>query len=361
MMIGVDTDVGESSRTFNGSIDDVAFFNRALSSSEINSIYAAGTGIVPTLQIISQSATNLNLFQGQALSLSVQVSGLNPAYQWFKQSALLAGATNNSFNIASVKVTDAGNYYVVVSNQVNTVTSAVFSVTIPSYVVLPIGASGSIYTGVSASSTYPDPNYVAANMFDTDLTGVPLGSKLTGKDWADDGYGTSFQPAFLAFQVDQAYAVNAILYAQRNSQSGATIDKITSLNLWASQTTPFTAADPGTAPDSTVLIPDVDAAVLHPYSLTNEVSGQYFLIEVVQDPIVYGSNIGGNEFRLAGFVTPVPLAYSNSTAGLTLTWPAAATLQQANDLSGPWVTAAGVTNGLPISKTAPRQFYRILY
>jgi hypothetical protein len=361
MMIGLDTDVGEPNRTFNGSISDVAFFNRALTGTEIDSIYAAATGIVPTLQIVSQTATNLNIYQGQPFSMSVLVSGLDPSYQWYKQSAPIAGATNNSFSLAAAKVSDAGNYYVVVSNQVNVVTSAVFSVAIPDYVVLPIGASGSIYTGVSASSTYNDPNYVATNMFDSDLTGISLGTKLTGKDWADDGPGTAYAPAFLAFQVDQVYSVPAILYAQRNSQPGEAIDKITALSLWASATTAFAAADPGTPPDSTVIVPDVDAAVLHAYSLTNAVSGEYFLIEVMQNPTVQYSNIGGNEFRLATFVTPVPLAYSNSPAGLSLTWPAAATLQQAADLQGPWTTAVGVTNGVPLATTAPKLFYRVLY
>ncbi len=361
MDIGLDPDVGESARTFNGVIDDVAFFNRALSTPDIEAIYEAGTGIVPTLQITEQTAAAVTVFQGQPINLSVQVSGLNPAYQWYKQNSPLSGATNSAFTIAKAAVSDAGSYYVVVTNQINSVTSAVINVTVPSYVVLPIGASGAIYTGVSASSSYPDPNYVAANMFDSDLTGVSIGSQLTGKDWADDGYGTAFQPAYLAFQLDQAYTVNAILYAQRNSQSGQTIDKVTDISLWASQASPFAAADPGTSPDTVVLTPDVDAAVLHPYVFTNTVTGQYFVIKVDQTPEVYGSNIGGNEFRLATLVTPVPLAYTNSPAGLTLNWPAPATLQQADDLAGPWIPATGVTNGVPVSATAAKRFYRILY
>jgi hypothetical protein len=358
--IGLDPDVGESARTFNGSIDDVAFFNRALSSSEIDAIYQAGTGIVPTLQIIGQTATNLSVFQGTPINLGVQVSGLNPAYQWYKQNAPIPGATGSTYTIASAKVSDTGNYYVVVTNQVNSVTSAVVSVTVPDYLVLPIGPSGTIYTGVSASSVYPSAGYSGTNMFDSDLTGVPIGTHLTGNDWADDGYGTAFAPAYLAFQLDQSYPVSAILYAQRNDAGGETIDKATSISVWASQTTPFSAADPGTTPDS-VAIPEVDAGILHAYVLPTTVTGQYFVIEVDQDPIVYGSNIGGNEFRLASLVPTVPLAFSNSPAGLVLSWPAAAILQQASNVKGPWVTATGVTNGVPIPKIAAQQFYRILY
>ena len=104
----------------------------------------------------------------------MQVSGINPAYRWYKQDLLIAGATNSTFTLPKAKVSDGGNYYVVVSNQVNSVTSAVVTVTVPSYVMVPIGPAGSIYTGVSASSQYPDPNYVGANLFDSDLTGVAI-------------------------------------------------------------------------------------------------------------------------------------------------------------------------------------------
>jgi len=361
MMIGLDTDVGESSRTFNGSIDDVAFFDRALSAAEIDAIYAAGTGLVPSLEILSQSATNLTVFQSRPFTLSVQVSGLSPAYQWYRAGTALTGATNGSLTVTNATVATAGNYFVVVTNEVNTVTSAVFSVTVPSYVVLPIGPSGAIYTGVSASSTYPGGGYEATNLFDVDLTGVQLGTQLTGNDWADNGAANSYPPAFVAFQVDQVYRASAILYAQRNSQPGDAVDKITSLSLWASQTTPFSASDPGTAPDTTVAIADLNAAVLEAYVLTNQISGQYFLMEVEQNPAVNESNIGGNEFRLATCVVPTPLACSNSPAGLALIWPAGAALQQAVDVTGPWVMAVGVTNGVPIPTTAAKQFYRILY
>lgn len=358
--IGLDPDIGESSRTYNGLIDDVAFFNRALSSSEIDAIYDAGTGIVPTLQIIGQTTNELNVFQGQPIDLSVQVSGLNPMYQWYEQNAPIAGATNSTYTITNATVADSGNYYVVVTNTVNSVTSATITVTVPSYVVVPIGASGAIYTNISWSSEY-DADYSGTNMFDSDLTGVSIGTHLAGNDWADDGYGTAFAPAYLAFQVDQSYAVSAVLYAQRNDQSGQTIDKITSLSVWASATTPFAAGDPGTTPDAVVSVPDVDAGVLHAYVLPATVTGQYFVVEFAQNPIVYGSNIGGNEFRLATMVTPGLLTFTNSPAGLTLNWPSGTTLQQADNVRGPWVTATGITSGVPISTTVPMRFYRILY
>lgn len=361
MKIGLDTDVGESARTFNGSIDDVAFFDRALSSSDINAIYAAGTGIIPTVNILSQTATNLFVFQTLPINMSVQVSGVAPQFQWYKGTAAIDGANANTYVIPHAVAGDSGNYFVVVSNNINAVTSAVFQVTVPDYLLQAINPAGNLYTDISASSEYPDPNYVGTNMFDSDLTGVALGAHLTGKDWADDGPGTSYAPAYLTFSLDQSYQVDALLYAQRNNRPGEAIDKITSLSIWASTTTPFAAADPGTSPDATVAVPDMDAGVLHPYALPASVTGRYFLIQVSQDPVVNSSNFGGNEFRLARYAVSQVLTFSNSPSGLILTWPDSATLQQADSINGPWTTATGVTSGVAIPTTAAQRFYRIQY
>ncbi|MDR3457537.1 MAG: hypothetical protein P4N60_08830 [Verrucomicrobiae bacterium] len=357
--IGLDIDVGESARTFNGMIDDVAFFDRALSKTEINSIYSAGTGILPPVQITSQT-TNQSVFLNEPISLAAVVDGLNPHYQWFKEQVPLLGATNNVYAVSNATLENAGNYYLSVSNQVNVVTSAVIPVAVTSYLVRPIGPSGSIYTSVNASSEYPDPDYVGANLFDSDLTGVALGTPLSGNDWADDGVTSALAPAYLAFQVDQIYNVHAIYYAQRNSNPGDPTDKITALDLWASQTTPFAAADPGTTPDAVMAIPEIDAAVLHRYILPSAITGRYFLIKVEQNPTVANSNIGGNEFRLGTFVTPSTLNFSTSPAGLILQWTDG-TLQEADELSGPWTTALGITSGVPLPMTKARAFYRLRY
>lgn len=357
--IGLDTDLGESARTFNGIIDDVAFYNRALTKAEIGSIYSAGTGIVPNLQILSQS-TNQSLFLSDPLSLGVVVSGPNPRYQWYKQNAPIAGATNDTYTVANAQVSDSGNFYLVASNQNNTVTSAVMNVTVAGYVVRPIDPSGRLYTGILPSSEYPDPNYVGTNMFDTDLTGVSLGSALPGNDWADDGVGSSLAPAYLAFQVNQVYPVNAVFYAQRNGNPGNPVDKITSLSLWGSQTTPFTSSDPGTTPDAAISIPETDAGILHRYLLPSTVTGKYFLIKVEQNPTVMYSNIGGNEFRLGAFVTPGLLTSTTSPAGLTLHWTFG-TLQQANSPTGPWTMATGITSDVPFPMSNASGFYRLIY
>ena len=62
---------------------------------------------------------------GQAASLSVVAAGTGPfTYQWLKDGNALPGATSATYTIASVSVTDTGNYTVKVSNAFGSETSA---------------------------------------------------------------------------------------------------------------------------------------------------------------------------------------------------------------------------------------------
>jgi len=54
------------------------------------------------------------------------------------------------------------------------------------------------------------------------------------------------------------------------------------------------------------------------------------------------------------------LNWNKTTQGLVLTW-GAGTLLQADNLTGPWTTASGVTSGVAISTTAAHRFYRVQY
>ncbi len=60
-----------------------------------------------------------------------------PAYQWLKNGTNLVGATSSTLTLNNVTSTDAGNYSVVVSNVVNSVTSSTAVLTVNSAVVAP--------------------------------------------------------------------------------------------------------------------------------------------------------------------------------------------------------------------------------
>lgn len=93
-------------------------------------------------------------------SFSVVATGTNLVYQWFKNGAPIAGATNASLNLVNVQAADAGNYTVVVSNlvngaPVNSVTSNVATLTLttppPATSVARIAAGNNTSSAVTAS------------------------------------------------------------------------------------------------------------------------------------------------------------------------------------------------------------------
>ena len=88
----------------------------------VTSALAGLTVIVPP-SITAQPLSRTN-GTGTTASFAVGASGSALGYQWFRDGAGLAGATEASLVLASVTAADAGSYYVVVSNVAGTVTSA---------------------------------------------------------------------------------------------------------------------------------------------------------------------------------------------------------------------------------------------
>jgi purine nucleoside phosphorylase len=79
-----------------------------------------------TAQSPSQAVT-----LGQNASFSVVASGMAPlSYQWSLNGTALSGATSSALTLANVQTTDAGNYTVVVTNSLGSVTSALATLTV---------------------------------------------------------------------------------------------------------------------------------------------------------------------------------------------------------------------------------------
>jgi hypothetical protein len=90
---------------------------------------------------------------GSGVSFTVSASSnLSLGYQWKKDGAFITGATSSTYTIASTKTTDAGNYTVVVTNSVGSVTSNSATLTVtaaPSIAAQP--SSSSVTEGSAAS------------------------------------------------------------------------------------------------------------------------------------------------------------------------------------------------------------------
>ena len=123
---------GTTSKSFfTGLIDEVAVFDRALSVAEIQSYYLGSLRGQPVITAQSPSMTNT---PGFPVSLGVTASGINPiAYQWFFNTTnRLAGATNSTVTLSNVTPANSGNYSVVLSNGLGSLTSGVTVLTVTS-------------------------------------------------------------------------------------------------------------------------------------------------------------------------------------------------------------------------------------
>jgi hypothetical protein len=130
---------------FRGIVDEVALYNRALSDAEIQAIYAAGDAGKCKSPLIRLQPTSQLGFWGKSVTFEVMVASEDPpSYQWNKDGAPIAGATNAILTLTNLQFVDAGSYQVVVSNGMGTVTSDQAVLT-----VNPAGVSLGMYAGVT--------------------------------------------------------------------------------------------------------------------------------------------------------------------------------------------------------------------
>ncbi|MGA2241282.1 MAG: LamG-like jellyroll fold domain-containing protein [Verrucomicrobiota bacterium] len=111
---------------FNGLLDDVSIYNRALTASEIQAIYAAGpAGKCPIPLMIIALPTDQTVYVGQKATFKVVASGMLPlSYQWLFNGTNIAGATNTTLTLTNVQLSQAGNYAVLATNAYGSVLSS---------------------------------------------------------------------------------------------------------------------------------------------------------------------------------------------------------------------------------------------
>lgn len=113
---------------FNGLIDEVSYYRRALTAVEIQANYNAGSAgkcspsVAPS--IITQPAS-LAVLAGATATFTVTAAG-TPAlsYQWRLNGTNIAGATSTSLTLSNVQPAQAGNYALRVTNALGSILSS---------------------------------------------------------------------------------------------------------------------------------------------------------------------------------------------------------------------------------------------
>ncbi len=171
---------------FNGLIDEISLYSRALSPSEIQAIYNADeAGKCPppaTAPLIVSHPASQTVAVGGSAAFSVTATGTAPlSYQWRFNGTNIAGATNTALSLGNVQLSQAGNYAVLVANAVNSILSsnAVLSVTSP------------VPTCVSAPSGLVSWWKAEDNAFDS--AGSNLGTAYGGLSFTNGRVGSAFR------------------------------------------------------------------------------------------------------------------------------------------------------------------------
>ena len=103
---------------FNGAIDEVALWNRVLSSAEIDNVRLNGLVTpIPPLVSVDRAAPYL---QGDRVKLSVQFNAASPVYQWQRNGTAIPGATGSTHVVTALTNATGGEYTVVVNGSVST-------------------------------------------------------------------------------------------------------------------------------------------------------------------------------------------------------------------------------------------------
>ncbi len=142
-------------RQFAGQICDVAFFTNALTATQVQALYSA-CEVAPA---IAAEPVSASVDAGVAYTNVVVVTGSAPlVYQWYTNGVAFGGQTNASLIFNPVVLGDAGtNYYLIVTNNYGSATSAVVSLTVyaaPAFLsVLPVPYTNlfTLYAGANPS------------------------------------------------------------------------------------------------------------------------------------------------------------------------------------------------------------------
>ena len=129
---------------FNGEIDELSLYNRALATNEIAALYNAGSsGKCQSSAVIAQQPLNQTTVAGSGATLTVGMGGIGPfTYQWRFNGTNISGATNATLTLANLHGNQSGHYSVVITTPGGTLISSDAIVTVIPQDILVYNYSG---------------------------------------------------------------------------------------------------------------------------------------------------------------------------------------------------------------------------
>lgn len=225
--------------TYSGSIDDLAVYSRALSQSEIQSIYNAGnTGkcvppmVAPLIASQPQDRTN-NV--GTAAEFTVLATGTAPlSYQWSYGGSPISGETNAVLRLENVTLADAGNYSVTVTNSAGSIISsnAMLTVVVPDCIAAPTNIASWWRAESNANDTIGTNNGVIQG-------NINYTAGQVGEAFVFDGSSYILVPASTSLNIGAGSGVTIEAWIKPNAASAPVVewdsDSTDGVQLWCEE------------------------------------------------------------------------------------------------------------------------------
>jgi hypothetical protein len=400
------SDNWSNSRTFDGSIDEVAIFTNSLSETQVQGLFLRALGLFTGVPpIISVPPTNRTVLQGTRLQETVVAGGIpSPTYQWQGGTNIVPGNFNSGLALAGNIADTTGGpshgvsgsttamlvysnfnssfnaFRIIAANTYGSVTSAWARVTL-----LPVPTNGLWTVNFAITHTahgatglpYVGRGVLGTNTYWNALTGSQFNN--TPPSLRDDGvtvsginFGSTGYPGYFSSAADWptnnllldtysnfgtnglAFVFTSIPNGKYNlalyGTDGAYADRGTTFTVnGVSQSTTNAQAD-FFSPDNTVIYANV------------VVSNRSLEVDMIPTPVVPTHNpntegdFNGAQIQL---VKPAPYVtgITNNGSQLTLSWTAGG-LMEATNVFGPWVTNTAASP-YTFTPTGSMKFYRI--
>jgi hypothetical protein len=407
---------------FDGAIDEVALYGRALSPTEISTLYSKASGVVLAPGIVAHPAP-VTRCVGASASFSVQPSGTLPlTYKWKKGASYLSnggrisGADTDTLTISGILVGDDADYSAEVSNSAGSATSNPAHLTV---VPGPAGAYGAKAVALGAyaywqlnegsgtaydycggfNGTYgvnsqqgPGPRSPALVGFEStnnalvcaSLSGsaavvVPplnLNSDVcTITAWVNPANATNtWRGLFFTRGGDPdtgglfLASDNELRYTWANENYSWASGLLVPTNTWSFVAVVIQPTNAtmylGTPMQGLVTAAQVATNIVQEFGsdayIGQDSPTDGYLLGSVDEVAVYRKALtpADIEALYANGSGVVQLGMSRSGGNLILSWPAG-TLQSADEVNGTYTDVGGASSPWPVSPTAARKFYRV--
>ncbi len=129
-------------RAFNGTIDDVAVFNKSLSQNQLLNLYSGALGTVLNFSpIITKQPSSQTLYVGRTAQFNVVANGNpSPSYRWqagtnglyvnLNDGGSVSGSATPTLIINNLASVNGADYIVVITNTSGSVTSSIATLTV---------------------------------------------------------------------------------------------------------------------------------------------------------------------------------------------------------------------------------------